>query len=189
MRKTILLTGLAALTMSAPAVADRPDTAGKPAEKPAKAKGKSQSQSKGATKRCKVHSRAFVVAGTYQAGDVVVAADGTATGTTVTVAVDRTNKHARADKGKTVVYSLAGAKIKVKDANADGKVDQADVAAGNRVKLTGKTTFRHKKCTGEFTPATTFRRVTIAAPKTEKQQAPAPAAAPAPAPAPAPAQG
>jgi len=188
MRKTLILTGLAALTISAPAVAEKPEDTGKPADRPATAQGpKAEKPAKAAPKakskkdkRCKVHSRAFVVRGTFVSQALTTNADGTVDGT-ITVKVEKTNHHAKADKGAEKTYTLDDAKLKlaeIPDRNADGKVDQTDALAGDRVQLKGKITFRHKKCTGEFTPATSFKRLTIKAPK--PAPAPAPATAPAP---------
>ena len=179
MRKTLMLTGLAALTMSAPAVADMSDDHGKSGDhRSATAKKQSEKQSK--AQRCKkTHSHAYVVRGALVSQALTTNPDGTVDGTIV-VNVEKTNKHARADKGVATTYTLDDAKLQVatEDRNKDGKVDQADAAAGDRVKLTGKITRRNKKCSSEgFTATKTFRRVTIAAP----EQAPAPAPAPAPA--------
>jgi hypothetical protein len=181
MKKVVLAATLAAVAVAVPAQASPPASPG--------AQGKSHSTKAGSkSKRCTPRSVAYVAFGEYVSGALTQtqgaattddASDDRWSGTLV-VDVKRTNKHARADKGVATTYTLDDAKLKVatEDRNKDGKVDQADAAAGDRVKLTGKITRRNKKCSSEgFTATKTFRRVTIAAP----EQAPAPAPAPAPA--------
>ena len=188
LRRLAALSAVVAVGIAAPASAAKPEGAGKPADRPAKAQGpksgkksetKANKKAKKVPARCKTgKTRAFVSAGTVVAHTLVANADGTVDGT-VTVKVDRTNKHARADREKEVVYTVDDAKLKVVtgDRNTDGKVDLTDAQVGDRVKVKGKIARLHKKCTSDGTTATPdLGRVTIAAPK----PAPAPETAPAP---------
>jgi hypothetical protein len=176
MNKTLMLTGLAALTMTAPAIAETPEHHGTSGDHAAK----THSQSK--SKHCKkTHSHAYIVRGALVSQARTTNPDGTVDGTIV-VNVEKVNHHARADKGVATTYTLDDAKLQVttEDRNKDGKVDQADAAAGDRVKLQGKITRRNKKCSADgFTATKTFRRVTISAPEPAPAPAPAPAHAPA----------
>ena len=181
MRRLSALTALAAVAIAAPATAAKPESAGKPADRPAKAQGpKTEKKAKKVPGRCKTGKKhAFVSAGTVVSHTLVANADGSVDGT-VTVKVDRTNKHARADKKQEVVYTVDDAKLKLAtgDRNADGTVNLADAQAGDRVQVKGKIARLHKKCTSNGTTATPeLGRVTIAAPKTDSE--PAPATAPA----------
>jgi hypothetical protein len=54
-------------------------------------------------------------------------------GNVVTVAVMRANHHGRAFVGQQVQLDVTAARVSVKDANADGSRNVADVAAGDRV--------------------------------------------------------
>jgi hypothetical protein len=183
LRRLAALSAVAAVGFAAPAGAAKPDNAGKPADRPAKAQGpKKEKKAKKVPARCKTGKKhAFVSAGTVVAHTLVANPDGTVDGT-VTVKVDRTNKHARADRSKEVVYTVDDAKIKVAtgDRNADGTVDLADAQVGDRVQVKGKIARLHKKCASNGTTATPdLGRVTIAAPKPAAEPAPAPAPAPA----------
>jgi hypothetical protein len=51
----------------------------------------------------------------------------------VTVDVTRANHHGRALAGQQVQLDLTAARVLVKDVNADGNRDAADIAAGDRV--------------------------------------------------------
>jgi hypothetical protein len=77
------------------------------------------------------HAVAWEARGTVSAVD--------ATANTITIAVpDRrgaTNHHAAAWRGQTVTFSLAGARLDVRDVNGDGQRDLADVAAGDSVRV------------------------------------------------------
>jgi hypothetical protein len=46
-----------------------------------------------------------------------------------------TNHHAAGWRGQTVTFSLAGARLDVRDVNGDGQRDLADVAAGDSVRV------------------------------------------------------
>jgi len=55
-----------------------------------------------------------------------------------TVAVTKTNKHARDFKGQTVAFDFTSTKVSAGDTNADGIVDLTDVAAGDQVVVKAK---------------------------------------------------
>jgi hypothetical protein len=57
---------------------------------------------------------------------------------TVQVEVKGGNSRGRRHVGQTLTFSLDGAKLKLRDANADGKRDMADVAVGDRVAIQAK---------------------------------------------------
>jgi hypothetical protein len=77
----------------------------------------------------------YIVRGTISAVDT---AAGTAT-VDVAATPGTTNKHARGWAGKTIVFDLSTAKVKVSvDRNADGKRDLADVLGGDRAKVTAR---------------------------------------------------
>lgn len=177
MRTPILAAVAAASLIAVPlAQAAKPDSPGKSAAahaaKPAKPALPATS------KKCKPHNVAFNVRGVSSASALTKNADGTYDGT-ITLTVKRTNHHAKGDATKTVTYTLDDTRLKlaVKDANADGKIDTTDLAAGDVVKLHGKITKLAKRCdaTG-FTPATSFRSGRISDPKPPKAAKPAKAA-------------
>jgi len=184
MRKTLMLTGLATLSLSATAVADKPETTGKPADKPAKAeRPAAKDKGKGETKRCKTHRHAFNVHGTLVSQALTANPDGSVDGTVV-VKTEKKDKTTKKLVATETTYTLDDAKLSVKtdDRNADGKSDLTDVKAGDRVKLEGRKTHQHgRKCLkGDFTPTVTLRRVKFDDPKPAK---PAPTPTPAPTPA------
>jgi uncharacterized protein with von Willebrand factor type A (vWA) domain len=79
---------------------------------------------------------------------------------TLTVHVTKANKHAKADKGNDVTYTLSNAKLELHGENP------LALTADTRVKLNGKITTLAKKCdqTG-FTPTVTIKRGSIKSPK------------------------
>jgi hypothetical protein len=79
---------------------------------------------------------------------------------TLTVHVTKANKHAKADKGNDVTYTLSNAKLELHGENP------LALTADTRVKLDGKITTLAKKCdqTG-FTPTVTIKRGSIKSPK------------------------
>src|SRR5437763_16402137 len=90
----------------------------------------------------------------------------------LTLILTNTNKNAHADRKppqpKTYTLDHAKAKFDVSDQPPpDGTVDQTDLVAGDRVKLSGKITTLAKKCdqTG-FTPTTTIRKAVFHNPAT-----------------------
>ena len=86
-------------------------------------------------KKCHKHARvAYEVRGTVTAFDAATK--------TLTVKVDdskgATNHHARDWRGKDIAFDITGARVKLRDANGDGKVDLADIAVGDRAKVLAK---------------------------------------------------
>jgi hypothetical protein len=124
--------------------------------------------------KCAPHKVAYVAAGTLVSQTLVVDAAAAARGGSkptysgdVTIDVAKANKAARGDKGTTKTYTLDHARVVLglDDQNSDGRVDLADVAAGDRVKVIGKVTKLSKKCdqTG-FTPELTIKKLIVHAP-------------------------
>lgn len=166
--KTLLLTVALAAFAAAPALADKPADPGSQGKAHKKAHS-NHGKAKGKSNRCKVHAHAFIVAGALESASLTKNADGSYDGS-VTLKVERTNKHARAHDGTSQTYTLDDAKVgfNVPDRDASGTVDAADLRPGDRVKLHGKVTRKNRKCdqTG-FTPTVKFRKVTFAEPKTQ----------------------
>jgi hypothetical protein len=108
----------AALAMPAAALAKGGhDAGGKGAEHGAKSK-----------KPKKPKTATYVFKGTVAAVD----------GTTVQVEVAGGNSRGRKYKDQTLGFDVANARLKVRDANGDGKRDLADVAVGDRVVVQAK---------------------------------------------------
>ncbi len=124
-----------------------------------KSEGKGQSGSEhGKSHRCKPHGVAYVAAGslvkwslTEEAGSKHHTYEGE-----VTVAVTRTNHHAREAKGEEVTYTLEKAHVR-------GPVPVEQLAKGDRVRVIGKITFLPKRCEAgeEFKPTVTIRRIVV----------------------------
>jgi hypothetical protein len=121
--------------------------------------------------KCAPHKVGYVAAGTLASQTLVVdavAADDSTPKPTysgdVTIDVAKTNRAAKADKGTTKTYTLDHARVVLglDDQNADGRVDLADVAATDRVKVIGKVTKLAKRCdqTG-FTPELTIKKLIV----------------------------
>lgn len=110
-------------------------------------------------KKCQAHPVSYKVAGNLESGSLTANSDGTYDGSLV-VDVKKTNKHAKADKGTTVTYTLTSAHLKL-----HGE-DPSALTANSRVKLKGTITTLAKKCdqTG-FTPTVTIKRGSIKPPK------------------------
>jgi hypothetical protein len=110
-------------------------------------------------KKCVAHAVSYRVAGNLESGALTLNSDGTYSGSLV-VDVKKTNRHAKADKGTTVTYTLTSAKLKL-----HGE-DPSALTANSRVKLKGTITTLAKKCdqTG-FTPTVTIVRGTVKPPK------------------------
>jgi hypothetical protein len=151
--KRISLAALLAASLVAPAQASKPPH-------PAK------------SHKCQPHKVAYVARGTLVSQSLTQTAGGSTAKRSddrysgdLTVDVTKTNRHAK--KG-TQSYTLADARVKfhVPDRTGDGKRNQDDLLAGDRVKLIGKITALSKKCdqTG-FTPTVTIRKVEFKAPK------------------------
>ena len=167
MKTLLLVTSLAAFAAT-PAPAHKPADPGAQGKAHRQAHG-NHGKAKGKANRCKVHARAFIVSGAFEAASLTKNADGSYDGS-VTLKVERTNTHAHAHKGTSQTYTLDDAKVRfhVPDRDASGTVDAADPRPGDRVKLHGKVTRKNRKCdqTG-FTQTVKFRKVTFAEPKTQ----------------------
>jgi hypothetical protein len=125
---------------------------------------------------CKPHKVGYTASGALIAHTLVLDAAAAGNGGSdqpaysgdVTVDVTRANKHARADKGTSKTYTLAGTRIvlDLEDQNGDAVVDLGDVVAGVDVKVIGKVTKAKKRCdqTG-FTPELTIKKLIVRAPQ------------------------
>lgn len=124
--------------------------------------------------KCTPHKVAYVAAGTLVDQTLVVDAAAAARGGSkptysgdVTIDVTKGNKAAKGDKRTTKTYTLDHARVVLglDDQNNDGRVDLADLARGDRVKVIGKVTKLAKKCdqTG-FTPTLTIKKLIVHAP-------------------------
>ena len=111
---------VAALALPTGAVAKKNDVPGKGAEHGSK--GKTPKKPK------KPKTSTYLFTGTVTAVGTV----------TVQVEVKGGNSRARRHVGQTLTFRLDGAKLKVHDANADGKRDMADIAVGDRVAVQAK---------------------------------------------------
>jgi hypothetical protein len=114
---------------------------------------------KAGSKKCQAHAVAYRVAGNLESGSLTANSDGTYDGT-LTVDVKKANRHAKAAKGTTVIYTLTSTKLRL-----HGE-DPSALTANSRVKLKGTITTLAKKCdqTG-FTATATIKRGTIKPPK------------------------
>jgi hypothetical protein len=125
----------------------------------------------GTSNKCMAHMAGYVASGTLVLATPPLTtltknADGTYSGT-LEVEVTRTNRHAAADKGKTVIYKVMSAHVTfgLTDTNNDGSVGLDDLVKGDRVHLNGKITALAKKCNQSgFTAETTIRRIIFHAP-------------------------
>jgi len=124
--------------------------------------------------KCTPHKVAYVAAGTLVDQTLVIDAATAARGGSkptysgdVTIDVTKGNKAAKGDKRTTKTYTLDHARVVLglDDQNGDGRVDLADVARGDRVKVIGKVTKLRRGCdqTG-FTPALTIKQLIVHAP-------------------------
>lgn len=131
-----------------------------------KGKGKGKPSHPGKSHKCAPHKVGYVASGTLVKQTLTKNADGTYSGE-VEVEVMRTNHHAAADKGKTVVYKVMNVHVTfgLTDTNNDGSVGLDDLAKGDRVHLNGKITALAKGCNQSgFTAETTIRRIIFHAP-------------------------
>lgn len=153
---------------------------------PGRAPGQSEQHARSPSRshRCTPHGIAYVAAGTLRSQTLVLDGSGepgptVATASAdrpakptysgdVTIAVTRTNRHARADKGTTKTYTLDHARVllALDDQNGDGRVDLGDVLPGSRAKVIGTITTLRRGCdqTG-FTPLLTIEKLIVHAPK------------------------
>lgn len=112
----------------------------------------------GKAHKCRPHHVAYVAAGKVVSVSLTESEEGNTFSGELTVEVKRGNHHARADKGKTVTYTVEGVHVR-------GPVSVEAVKAGYRARLIGKITFLPRRCeAGEFTPTTTIRRIVFHAP-------------------------
>lgn len=173
MKKLITLVAVGAFALAVPAQAKPPHAGGGAKPKGSeKSKGAERSQGRGG--RCKTRSVGYNARGVLVAVDVTQTA-GADTPTEAgddrysgTVEVDVTKVNHKGAKG-VQTFTLTNAKVKHYDADGDGAAEQPK--AGDLVKVHGKVTRRHKRCSGEFAPTVTVKQVQFKA-------APAPAPAP-----------
>lgn len=115
--------------------------------------------------KCQPHAVSYVVSGTLVVGALTAdAAPAKTYSGTLTVAVTKTNKHAKADKSQTKIYTLNHVKVAF-----GAGVNATLLAVGSRVTLKGTITTLAPKCsqTG-FTPTITTTKVEIHRAKTPK---------------------
>lgn len=193
MKKLAIVATLAAAAVAVPAQASKPDNPG--SQRAAQAKAHEQgsahrgSSSKAASKgkgkgRCAPRSVGYVASGDFVSSSLTQS-KGADTETTrddrwsgeLVVAVKRTNRHARADKGTTKTYTLQDAKLRLADRNDDGSADVP--VAGDRTRVQGKITRLNRGCDAtDFTAEVKVRSAGFHKPKAA--ETPAPEAAPAP---------
>jgi hypothetical protein len=129
--------------------------------------GNGNANSPGKSHKCVPHKVAYTAGGTLVSQTLTKDSGANTYSGEVVVEVTRTNRHAAADKGKTVTYKVTNVNLTfgLADTNNDGTVGLDDLAKGDRVRLIGKITALAKKCsqTG-FTAATTIRRIVFHAP-------------------------
>jgi hypothetical protein len=182
MKKLAMVATLAAATaVAVPAQASKPDNAGSQRAE----QGASHSSSKGKGKRCTPRSVAYVAFGDY-VSSTLTQTQGAATADSTSddrwsgelvVAVKRTNKHGRADKGTTKTYMLTDARVRLADRNGDGTADVP--VAGDRTRVQGKITRLNRGCDASaFTAELKIRSVGFNKPKSAETPAPNPAPAP-----------
>lgn len=116
--------------------------------------------------RCVPHTVGYVVSGTLVSDTLVEAADHTYSGE-VTVAVQHGNSHSRTAVGTTATYKLEGAHLvlAVADANGDGVINSADLAAGDRVHVLGRISAQPKSCTATEAPQPVISAIAFHAPR------------------------
>ena len=142
-----------ALVVAVGAVSVAVPAAAKPSH-PAHPSHPAQPSSPSTSHKCTPHHEAYTASGQLVTWAASQNAGGTSSGT-ITVHVTRANHHAAGAKGTDVTYTLTGAKVNFgKGANPP--------TAGDRTKVTGKTTALAKKCdqTG-FAPTITVRKVDV----------------------------
>lgn len=194
MKKLAIVAALAATAVAVPAQASRPEDPG--SQRSAQGKAHEQGSahrdssraenSRGRGKgRCTPRAVGYVAFGDYVSGTLTqtqgaattdVARDDRWSGELV-VAVKRTNKHARADKGTTKTYTLQDAKVRLADRNGDGTADVP--VAGDRTRVKGKITRLKPGCDATaFTAELKIRAVGFHKPKSAETPAPTPVPAP-----------
>jgi hypothetical protein len=180
--RKILLTACVAALATTPAWAHPGRDPSDPPRAPRQREQHARSPSR--SHRCTPHGIAYVAAGRLTGQTLVPDGSGGPNPTVattsadrpakptysgdVTIAVARTNRHARADKGTTKTYTLDHARVLfgLSDQNGDGSVDLGDVLPGSRAKVIGTITKLSRHCdqTG-FTPVLTIRKLIVHAPK------------------------
>jgi hypothetical protein len=183
MKKLAMVATLAAAAaVAVPAQASKPDNAG---SQRAEQGASHSSSSKAKGKRCTPRAVAYVAFGDYvsstltqtQGADTADKAGDDRWSGELVVAVKRTNKHARADKGTTKTYTLTDARIRLADRNGDGTADVP--VAGDRTRVQGKITRSKRGCDATaFTAELKIRSVGFNKPKSAETPAPNPAPAP-----------
>jgi hypothetical protein len=131
-----------------------------------KGKGNGKASHPGKSHKCAPHKVGYVARGTLVKQTLTKNADGTYSGE-VEVEVIRTNRHAAADKGKTVVYKVTSVRVTfgLSDTNNDGSVGLDDLAKGDSVHLNGEIAALANKCNQSgFTAETTIRMIIFHAP-------------------------
>jgi hypothetical protein len=129
--------------------------------------GNDKANGPGKSHKCAPHKVAYTAGGTLVSQTLTKDAGAETYSGEVVVEVTSTNRHAAADKGKTVTYKVTGVQLTfgLADTNKDGTVGLDDLAKGDRVRLIGKITTLAKKCSQSgFTAATTIRRIVFHAP-------------------------
>ncbi|MBW3653233.1 MAG: hypothetical protein KY433_06490 [Actinobacteria bacterium] len=191
MKKLAMVATLAAAAaaVAVPAQASKPDQPG--SQRAAQGKAHEQSsQQRGSSKagksakgkgRCAPRSVGYVAFGDYVSGALTQTQGADTADTTrddrwsgeLVVAVKRTNRHARDDKGTTKTYLLKDAKVRLADRDGDGTRDVP--VAGDRTRIQGKITRLNRGCdTTGFTAALTIRAAGFHAPKAAEMPAPDP---------------
>ena len=187
MKKLAMVATLAAAAaVAVPAQASKPDNPGSQrAEQGSSHSAKSGSSKAKGKGRCATRSVAYVAFGDY-VSSALTQTQGAGTADTtrddrwsgeLVVAVKRTNKHGRADKGTTKTYTLTDAKLRLADRNGDGTADVP--VAGDRTRVQGKITRLNRGCDADgFTAEVKIRSVGFNKPKSAETPAPNPAPAP-----------
>ena len=176
----------AAAAVAVPAQASKPEDPGSHRAAQGKSQASSSSSSKAKGKgRCAPRSVGYVAHGDY-VSSALTQTQGADTADNLrddrwsgelVVAVKRTNKHGRADKGTTKTYTLTDAKLRLADRNDDGTADVP--VAGDRTRVQGKITRLNRGCdAAAFTAELKIRSVGFHKPKSAEAPAPAPAPAP-----------
>lgn len=196
MKKLALIVALSAgVAVAVPAQASKPEnpgsqrsTQGSAHERSSAHRGSSATSHKGKGKRksrCAPRAVAYVAFGDYVSSTLTQTQGVATTDSTrddrwsgeLVVAVKRTNRHARADKGATKTYTLTDARIRLADRDGDGTRDLP--VAGDRTRIKGKITRLNRGCdaTG-FEPELKIRSVGFHKPKAAQTPAPVPVPAP-----------
>ena len=195
MKRLAMVASLAAATaaVAVPAQASKPENPG--SQRSAQGKAHEQgSQHRGSSKaarsakgkgRCAPRSVGYVAFGDFVSVTGLTQTQGADTADTtrddrwsgeLVVAVKRTNRHARADKGTTKTYMLKDAKIRLADRDGDGTRDLP--VAGDRTRIQGKITRLNRGCdTTGFTAELKIRSVGFHAPEAAETPEPDPAPA------------